>query len=162
MPLSMFNPNTLSEAEIDQYSFTHHIASGLDALGWSTVMVNQVRDGWPEYSEIAVPGVYVSIRSSTPAGFELGSHGKSRAVEIAIYGENDAQRIRLAETIENIIRGEVPIYNFITGNEDSPTIDDYFVTDDVGWDKIPSLSITPVKQRYRSIVSATVRRVVDA
>jgi hypothetical protein len=106
--------------------------------------------------------VYVSLQASTPAGFELGSHGKSRAIEVVIYGENDAQRVRLAETIENIIRGVVPIYSFITGNETSPTIDDYFVTDDVGWEKIPSLSITPQKQRWRSSVSATVRRVVDA
>jgi hypothetical protein len=68
----------------------------------------------------------------------------------------------LAETIENMIRDIVPIYDFTTGNESSPTIGDYFETDDVRWEKIPALSIAPEKQRWRSLVSATLRRVVEA
>lgn len=155
-------PTTLSDAEIDQYSATYFIQSGLSALGWDTVTVDQVRDGWPVYEEISVPSVYVELRSSTPAGYELGNHGKERIVFFHIYGANDAQRIRLAETIENMIRDIIPIYNFTTGNEASPTINDYFVTDDVGWEKIPTLSILPEKSRFRAQVFSTLRRVVEA
>lgn len=157
----MPDPTTLSKAEIDQYSITYHIQSGLAALDWDTVTVDQMRDGWPVYEEVRVPGVYVFVVDSTPAGFELGSHAKQRRAFIHIFGENDAQRTRLADTIEDMIRDIIPVYNFVTGNETAPVIGDYFATDDVGWEKIPSLTSSPEKERWRSLVTATLRRVVE-
>lgn len=156
----VFSPTTLSDFEIDQYSLTRHIQSGLAAAGWTSVTVDQSRDGWPDYEELRVPGVYVLMQTSTPAGYELGSHAKQRTAFIHIFGKNDAQRTRLGESIEDMIRDVVPIFNFVTGNETDPDFLEYFETDEVRLEKIPSLTITPDKEKWRSIVSATLRRVV--
>lgn len=157
----MPGPTDISEGEINQYSITHFVASGLNSLGWTTVKVKQVADGWPVYEELSAPGVYILCESSDLAGFELGSNGKSLSVFFNIYGENDAQRTRLAETIQDMVRDIVPIYNFVTGNETSPEISDHFVTDSVGWEKIPSLTTSPEKEKWRSLVTAELRRVVS-
>lgn len=156
----MPGPSTLSQAEIDQYSIQFYVQSGLDALGWSTVTVNQVLDGWPVYEELSPPSVYVLCQDSDLSGLELGSHGKSRTAFLYIYGENDAQRSRLADTIQDLVRDIIPIYNFVDGNETSPTITDNFETDSVGWEKIPSITADPKNQKWRAIVTARLRRVV--
>lgn len=156
----MPGPNQLSESEIGQYSITHYISSGLASLGWSTVTVDQIRDGWPVYSELEVPGVYVLCEESQIQGFELGSHGKQVSALFYIYGENDAQRTRLADTIEDMVRDIIPLFDFTTGNETSPTIKDYFETVSVRWEKVPNLTNAPDKEKWRSIVSAILRRQV--
>lgn len=154
----MPGPTTLSQAEIDSYSIQFYVQSGLDALGWSTVQVNQVLNGWPVYEELNVPSVLVLVGDSDLAGWELGSHGKSRTAFFYVFGENDAQRTRLADTIQDMVRDILPIYNFATGNETSPAIADYFETDSVGWEKIPSTTSDPIKERWRAIVTARLRR----
>lgn len=156
----MPGPLDLSNAEIDQYSIKHYVQSGLAALGWDTVFVDQVRDGWPVYEEIEVPGVYVLLENGEPAPYELGSHGNGETAHCFIYGENDAQRTRLADTIKDFFRDTIPIFNFVDGNETSPEINDYFVTDSVRWEKIASTAITPDKEKWRSVVTATLRRQV--
>lgn len=157
----MPDPLTLSQAEIDQYSIIHHIRTNLANLNWTTVTVSDVSDGWPVYEELQVPGVYVLVEQSTAMQpFELGSHAKARRVFVHIFGQNDAQRTRLADTIEDIIRDIIPIYNYVDGNEDSPDISDYFETDEVGWRKLIQTRNTPDKERFRSVVTARLRRVV--
>lgn len=162
----MPDPMTLSQAEIDQYSIIHHIELQLAALNWNTVKVHDVSDGWPDYEELWVPGVYVlvgdsdALRGGAPIPYELGSHAKARRVFVHIYGQNDAQRTRLADTIEDIFRDIVPIYDYIDGNEVTPTIVDHFETDDVGWRKVINTRNTPEKERFRSVVTARLRRVV--
>lgn len=155
----MPGPLDLSNAEIDQYSIEYHVQSGLDALGWE-VPVHQVTEGWPVYEQIEVPGVYVIIEESEVAPFELGSHGKQRQAFLYIYGANDAQRTRLAETLEDMVRDIMLIYDFVDGNETSPDVLDEFVTDSVRWEKIPSIQTTPDKEKWRSVVTATLRRQV--
>lgn len=155
----MPGPLDLSNAEIDQYSIQYYVQSGLDALGW-TVPVQQITDGWPVYEQIETPGVYVIVEESEVAPFELGSHGKQRTLFAHIYGQNDAQRTRLAETLEDMIRDIVLIYDFVDGNETSPDVLDEFVTDSVRWEKIPAISTTPDKEKWRSVVTATLRRQV--
>ena len=156
----MFGPTQLSDAEIDQYSITHYVASGLNAAGWTTVSVDFVRDGWPDYDDLGVPGVYIDLTDSNVAGIELGSHGKSRIVSFYVYGANDAQRNRLADSVENTVRDVIPFYDFVDGNETSPDIAGYFLTDSVRWEKIPSVSTTPDKEKWRAVVTATLRRQV--
>jgi len=155
----MPGPSDLSNAEIDQYSIQRYIQSGLDALGWS-IVVHQVTDGWPVYEQIETPGVYVSLEESEVAGIELGSHGKQRQLFVYIYGQNDAQRTRLAETLEDTIRDIVLIYDFVDGNEANPDVVDQFQTNSVRWEKIPSITTTPDKEKWRSVVTATLRRTV--
>jgi hypothetical protein len=155
----MPGPTTLSESEISQYSISYHVNSGLTALGWN-VFVDQIRDGWPVYSELEVPGVYVLCEESEVRGYELGSHGKQVNALFYVYGENDAQRTRLADTLEDMVRDIMPIYDFTTGNETSPTIRDYFDTVSVRWEKVPNLTNAPDKERYRSVVSAVLLRQV--
>lgn len=157
----MPDPYTLSAGEIDTYSITHYLSTQLAALNWTTVTVTDVSDGWPVYEELKVPGVYISLGDSRAmAPFELGSDAKRRLVSVDIFGQNEPQRTRLAETIEDLFRHEIPIYNYVTGNESDPAIADYFVTDEVGWRKLPAFTDTPAKERWRSVVSATLRRVV--
>jgi hypothetical protein len=156
----MPGPSVLSEAEINSYSLAYHVQSGLAALGWDTVFVDQLTDGWPVYSELEVPGVYVFVQDSTPSSPELGSHGKRVNALMYIYGQNDAQRTRLADTLEDMIRDIMPVYDFTTGNETSPTIKDYFETESVRWEKIPNLTNAPDKEKWRSVVSALLRRQV--
>lgn len=156
----MPGPNVLSESEIGQYSVHHFVESGLAALGWETVFVDQIRDGWPEYAELRTPGVYVVCDDSEVTGYELGSHGKRISARLYLYGENDSQRSRLADTLEDMIRDIIPLFDFTTGNETSPTIKDYFETESVRWEKIPNLTTAPDKERYRALVSATLLRQV--
>lgn len=155
----MPGPHELSDAEINEYSIKYHVQSGLTALGWD-VTVDLIRDGWPDNEELSVPGVYVTVNTSEVAGYELGSHGKQIQALAYIYGANDSQRTRLADTIEDQFRDIVPIYDYIDGNEDSPDISGYFETDSVRWEKIPTLSIVPDKQKWRALVSAFLRRQV--
>lgn len=157
----MATPTDLSQAEIDNYSIRHNIELVLAAQGWTTVQVFDVNDGWPEYEELYTPGVYVLLNESETVRvpYELGSHAKQWSVFIHIFGENDAQRVRLAETIAEMFRDIVPIYDFVDGNEANPDVVDYFETDSAGWRKISVTKNAPVKERYRSVVRASLRRV---
>lgn len=149
----------LSVAEISEYSIRHYIQSRLDEWGWE-IKVKPVDDGWPEYDDIAPPEVRIELRSLDVAGVELGSHGSRLLVIVHIFGENEAQRIRLAELItKGVFRDTVPIYDYVTGNEVDPdNTGEYFLTDNVGWIKIPSAYTDPQKRRWRSSVNATLRR----
>jgi len=156
----MPGPTTLSQAEIDQYSIQYFVQSGLDSLGWTTVQVIQVMEGWPVYEDLVTPGVYVLCENSDLAGLELGSHGKSRTAFFYIYGENDAQRTRLADTIQDMVRDIIPIYNFTDGNETSAELSSSqsFETESVGWEKIPSTTSDPKNQKWRAVVTARLSR----
>ncbi len=154
----MPGPTELSQAEIDSYSIQLYVQSGLDALGWSTVQVLQAMEGWPVYEELVTPSVYVICEASDLAGLELGSHGKSRTAFFYIHGQNDAQRTRLADTIQDMVRDIIPIYNFTDGNEADPTIDQFFETESVGWEKIPSTTSDPKNQKWRAVVTAVLNR----
>lgn len=151
--------NYLSVAEISEYSIRHYIQSRLTAWGWN-IDVKPMDDGWPVYEEVSPPAVAVELRSVDVAGVELGSHGSSLLVIVDILGENEAQRIRLAELItKGVFRDTVPIFNFITGNETEPVATgEYFITDDVGWTKVPTAYTAPDTRRWRAVVTASLRR----
>jgi hypothetical protein len=157
------SPTELSQAEIDSYSIRHHIKLLLAAEGWTTARVFDLSDGWPEYQDLYTPGVYVLVEASDAAWvpFELGSHAKRRQAFAHIFGENDAQRVRLAETISEMFRDIVPIYDYVTGNEEDEdlTASDYLETDSVAWRKLITTRNTPDKEKFRSVVTATLRRV---
>lgn len=150
----------LSVAEISDYSIRHYIQDRLTAWNWN-IDVKPMDDGWPGSEELVLPAVAVELRSVDVAGVELGSHGSRLLVIVHIFGDNEAQRIRLAELItKNVFRDTVPIYDFITGNETDPVATgEYFITDDVGWNKIPTAYTAPDTRRWRAIVTANLRRV---
>ncbi len=149
----------LSPSEIDVYSIVDHLSSRLSALGWN-LEVLPVLDGWPDYDDLAVPRVYVDITDVDVAGVELGSNGNRSLCIVTVFGANDAQRRRLAELIKSIFRDTIPIYSYTTGNETSPTATgEYFITDSVGWRKLPSPYTASDNQQWRSIVTANLRRV---
>ena len=149
---------TLSFAEIDEYSIRYYIQDRLSAWNW-TLEVKPMDDGWPEFEDVRAPGVYVDVQHRDASGVELGSMGSGLIVVVQIIGQNPAQRTRLAELIKGIFRDTVPIYDFVTGNEDPPTpTGEYFITDDVGWDKVPSTYTDPDKKRWRANVTAELRR----
>src|SRR5574338_316927 len=140
----------LSVAEISDYSIRHYIQSRLTAWNWNITVI-PMDDGWPDYDEVALPAVVVELRTVDVAGVELGSHGSRLLVLVHIFGQNDAQRTRLAELItKNVFRDTVPIFNFVTGNETDPDpTGEYFITDDVGWSKIPTAYTAPDTRRWR-------------
>lgn len=150
----------LSVAEISEYSIRHYIQNRLTAWNWN-IAVKPMDDGWPENDVLAPPAVIVELRSVDVAGVELGSHGSRLLVIVNVFGVNEAQRTRLAELItKNVFRDTVPIYNFVTGNETNPVATgEYFITDDVGWTKIPTAYTVPDNLRWRASVNATLRRV---
>lgn len=155
-------PTTLSQAEIDEYSIRHHIELVLTADGWMPpVEVFDVSDGWPVYENLYVPGVYVLVQEgeAVHVPYELGSHAKRREVFIQIFAKNDAQRVRLAEKISDMFRDIIPIYDYVTGNETTPSVAAEFETDSVGWRKLTQTRNTPTKERWRSVVTASLRRV---
>jgi hypothetical protein len=159
----MASPTELSQAEIDNYSIRRAIELALATEGWTTVQVFDIDDGWPEYEELVVPAAYVLLDETDTVlvPFELGSHAKRRSLFIHIFGRSNSQRVRLAEMIADRIRDIIPIYNYVTGNEESGDLDvvDYFETDNAGWRKIIQTRQTPIKERYRSLVTASLRRV---
>lgn len=149
----------LSYAEIDEYSVRHYIQNRLSAWNWQ-IEVNPMYEGWPDFEEVDAPGVYVDVRSRSVAGVELGSNGSELLVIVQVFGQNPAQQTRLAELIEDIFRDVVPIYDYVTGNETEPSpTGEYFITDSVGWEKIPSAYTGSDKQRWRAQVTAELRRI---
>lgn len=159
----MSGPNTLSAAEIDEYSLQHHLQTQLDAAGWN-VPVTLAQDGWPVNEEIVLTDetrarVYVLVAQGRLASYELGSHAKRRDAYIHIYADSDPIRVRLAEEITNLIRDVVPIYAFVTGNEANPSVAAYFATDSVLWRRIPALITAPTSEKFRAVVETTLRRV---
>jgi hypothetical protein len=149
----------LSPSEIDVYSVVDHLKSRLAAMNWELEVI-PVMDGWPDSDDLAVPGVYVDIPEVDVAGVELGSNGNRSLCIVTIFGSNDAQRRRLAELIKALFRDTIPIFSYTTGNETSPTpTGEYFITDSVGWRKLPSPYNASDNQQWRSIVTANLRRV---
>ena len=152
--------NYLSVAEVSDYSIRHYIQSRLMAWNWN-IEVQSSDDGWPDYEELVPPAVFVQLRTTEVAGVELGSHGSRFLVIVDVFGENEAQRTRLAELItKNVFRDTVPIFDFVTGNETDPApTGEYFITDSAGWTKVPSAYTAPDNRRWRATVSASLRRV---
>jgi hypothetical protein len=141
------------------YSIVDHLRSRLNALGW-TLEVLPDTGGWPDYDSLKVPSVYVNLDTVTTAGVELGSDGSRALCLVTVYGANDAQRFRLAGLIRKIFDRTIPLFSYTTGNEDNPTpTGEYFITDSVGWRKLPSPYNESDKQQYRALITATLRRV---
>lgn len=154
----MPGPTTLSLTEIDRYSITHALQSGLDVAGWD-VPVDMVRDRWPTADEINVPAVFILMNANRTAPWELGSHGKEREVFIHIYATNDSERDRLAEEITDIVRDGLPIYDWQDGNETNPSVVEYFSTEgDVEFRPIRALANAPKEEQWRAVVQATLSR----
>lgn len=149
----------LSYAEIDEYSIRYYIQQRLNALNW-TIDIKPMYEGWPDYEDVVTPGIYVEMRRRRVSGVELGSHGSSILTIVEIFTKNPAQRTRLAELVEDVFRDTVPVFDYVTGNETNPSpTGEYFITDDVGWEKIPSVYNGPDTQRWRAVVTASLRRV---
>lgn len=145
--------------EISEYSIRHYIQNRLNAWNWD-IEVKPTDEGWPEYETLMPPEVYVEIRTTEVAGVELGSHGNRYLVIVNVFGVNEAQRTRLAELIRKVFRDTVPIFDFVTGNETDPEpTGEYFITDDVSTTKIPSVHTAPDTRRWRSSITASIRRV---
>lgn len=151
----------LTPAEIDEYTITDHISQRLVALGWNlNATPTSVMDGWPDYDTLAVPGVYVEITDIDKQGVEMGSAGHRTLCLVHIFGKNHSQRVRLAELIRDMFARTIPIYSYTTGNEESLTpTGEYFITDSVGWRKLPSPLTASDKQQWRAQVTANLRRI---
>lgn len=149
----------LSSSEIDEYSIVDHLKERLFALGWELAVL-PISDGWPDYEDLVIPGVYVELSEVDVAGVELGSNGNRTLCLTTVFGANPAQRTRLAELIKSIFRDTIPVFSYVTGNEADPTpTGEYFITDSVGWRKLPSPYTASDKQQYRAIITAHLRRI---
>lgn len=154
----MPGPTELSLLEIDRYSVTYALQTALDAAGWE-VPVNMITERWPTADEITPPCVWILMDFSATAPWELGSHGKEREVFIHIYATNDSQRDRLAEEICDIVRDIIPIYDWQDGNEDTPSIVEYFNTQgEVEFRPIRAILAAPNQEQWRAVVQATLTR----
>lgn len=158
----MPGPSTLSTFEIDKASIRLTVQSGLAANGWtgtSAVPVKLARNGFPVAEEITLPSVYVELDESQVAGWDLGSHGKSRLVFVHIFAKNDGMKERLAEEITNFFRdGTVQPLAFVTGAETSPASTGFYAVDSVGWRSIPMPAQATDADRWRARVRAELRR----
>lgn len=149
----------LSDAEKDEYTLTDYFNERLTAFGWD-LEVLPVSDGWPDNDDLAVPGVYVEVPEVDRAAVELGSDSHRILALIHIFGKTPAQRSRLAELARKLFERTIPVFDYATGNETSPTATgEYFITDSVGWRKLPSPYTAPDTQQYRALVTAHLRRV---
>jgi len=148
----------LSLLEIDRYSITHALRLELAAQGWD-VPVDMVTDNWPTAEQVVLPSVWVLMDFSRTAPWELGSHGKEREVFIHIYANHDSERDRLAETICDIVRDIIPIYDWQDGNEETPDVVSHFNTEgDVEFRPIRAAANAPDKERWRAVVQAALTR----
>lgn len=150
-----------SNAEISEYSIRHHLDQKLSDFGWD-LTISPSDEGWPGYESIAPPAIYLFLREVQDAGVELGSDGGEYTVLTYIFGKNEAQRTRLAELIRNVFSRGIPIYDYVTGNETSPSPTGEYLEapqDSVGWQKIPHTYDAPDAERFRSVVTATLRRI---
>ncbi len=154
----MAGPETLSNLEKDRYSVTHTLRNELEDAGWN-VTVDMVTERWPSAEEIKPPSVWVLMDINRTAPWELGTHGKEREVFIHIYATNDSERDRLAETICDIVRDIIPIYDWQDGNETNPAIVQYFNTEgNVEFRPIRAITTAPKEEQWRAVVQATLSR----
>lgn len=150
-----------SDAEISEYSIRHHLNQRLSDFGWN-LTITPSDEGWPVYDSIVPPAIILFVREVQDAGVELGSDGAEYVVLTYIFGKSEAQRVRLAELIRKVFSRGVPIYNYVTGNETSPDPTGEYLespVDSVGWQNIPHTYDAPDAERYRSVVTATLRRI---
>lgn len=146
-------------SELSDWSIRTAIQDALAATNWN-ITVLPADEGWPVYDAVERPAVYVWMGEAQDRGVELGSDGIGYIVAVQIFGKNDAQRTRLADQIMRLFKRTIPIYNYVTGTESNPEpTGEYFITDDVGWRKIPHVYNAPDSERWRAIVTAVVRRV---
>lgn len=153
----MAGPAELSNVEIDRYSLNKAITDDLVGLGF-LVHVEIAQDNWPVGAVIQVPGVYILTDTNENTGFELGAYGIRREVFIHIYGKNDADRYRMAEAMVRLFRKNIPIYDYVTGNEADPLPVGFLDTEDVDYRPIRPLTTTPDAERWRIVVHATLLR----
>lgn len=154
----MAGPTELALLEKDKYSVKHNLQISLDALGWN-VPVEIVKEDWPDLEDLHPPCVWVLMDFSRTAPWELGSNGKDRETFIHVYATNDSERDRLAETICDLVRDIIPIYDWQDGNEDSPAVLEYFNTvGDVEFRPIRAPATAPREEKWRAVVQATLSR----
>lgn len=155
----MAGPEDLALITKDKFSVVYTLRNELAAAGWTTVSVDYIRDHWPDAEEINPPSVWVLMDINRTAPWELGAHGKERETFIHIYATNDSERDGLAETICDIVRDIIPIYDWQTGNETSPTLVEYFNTEgDVEFRPIRAPISAPKEEQWRAVVQATLSR----
>jgi hypothetical protein len=154
----MAGPESLSLLAKDKYSVVHTLRNELADQGWN-VPVDLIRNGWPDAEEINPPSIWVLMDLSRTAPWELGVHGKERETFIYIYATNDSERDALAEAICDIVRDIIPIYDWVTGSETSPSVVEYFNTEgDVEFRPIRAPTTAPKEEQWRAVVQATLTR----
>src|SRR5574338_1491457 len=127
----------LTDSDVSDYSIRHHLERRMAAFGYF-IPIHSSDEGWPVYEELQRPSIYVWFGESANRGVELGSEGSQYIVSVQIFGRNDAERTRLADLIKKVFVRTIPIYNYVTGKEIDPDpTGEYFITDNVGWTKIP-------------------------
>lgn len=151
--------NTLpSVDEVSQWSIEHHLNKRLAAFNISTQVI-PANEGWPDYESVSVPSIYLFVGESSVDGVELGSDGSEYIVNLFIFARHDTERTRLGYLMKDIFRKTIPIYNYVTGNEVDPEpTGEYFITDDIGWQKISHIYNAPDAERWRAVVTAVLRR----
>lgn len=157
----MTGPSALSLAAIDKYSIEYAIYLALSGSGWQipASSISHDTDLWPSGEEIIPPAIYVMFSDNATHAWELGANGMRHNVQAHIYATNDSERDALAEEITNVFRDTIPIYDWETGNEDSPAVVDRFNTEgDVTWRHIPATASMPNVERWRAVVQAVLSR----
>lgn len=148
-----------STDEISEYSVRYYLTNRLQDFNVH-IPVQQMNDGWPDYESVSIPSIYLWLGDTQDEGVELGSDGSQYIINLYIFARNDAQRTRLGFLMKDIFRKTIPIYNYVTGNEENPEpTGEYFVTDEVGWQKIPHVYNAPDAERWRAVATATLRRI---
>jgi hypothetical protein len=149
---------TPSVDEISEWSVRHHLGKRLRAYNILTD-INPANEGWPDYETVEIPSLYLWLGTSEVDGVELGSDGSSYVASVYIFADNDTRRTRWAYLIKDIFRKTIPIYNYVTGNEVNPEpTGEYFISEDIGWNKIPHIYNAPDAERWRAVVTALLRR----
>jgi hypothetical protein len=148
----------LTDYDVSEYSIRNHLTKRLNAQGYFIRIISQ-DEGWPDYEKLQRPSVYLWVGESEDTGVELGSDGSRYIVAVQVFAKSDAERSRLAELIKTVFKRTIPIYNYVTGNEPDPEpTGEYFLTDSVGWNKIPHIYNAPDAERWRAVVNAVLRR----
>lgn len=145
--------------ELSEYSIRKYFMDRLPDFNIHTPIF-PVNEGWPDYETLQVPSIGIWVGESNLSGVELGSSGRQYPVILYIFAKNDAERTRLGDLIVDIFEKTIPVYNFVTGNEENPQpTEEYFITDEAGWRKIPHIYNAPDAEKYRALATAIVRRV---
>ena len=145
--------------EISEYSIRKHLTERLEAFN-IRIPITPADEGWPDYESVSIPSIYLFVGESQDEGVELGSDGSEYIVNLYIFAKHDAMRTRLGYLMKDIFRKTIPIFNYVTGNEADPEpTGEYFITQNVGWQKIQHVYNASDAERWRSVVTAVLARV---